>query len=90
MRFEQDIRVINKLGLHTRATARLVKLCSQFDSSIEISNDQRRADAKSIMSVMMLAACQGTELRIVVEGEDAAEAIRQVTDLFESRFEEQE
>lgn len=90
MRLEHDIRVINKLGLHTRAAAKLAKLCSQFDSSVEISNSKRRADAKSIMSVMMLAACQGTELKMVVEGEDAAEAIRQITGLFESRFEEQE
>ena len=90
MRLEQDIRVTNKLGLHTRAAAKLVKLCSRFDSSIEISSSKRRADAKSIMSVMMLAACQGTELKMVIDGEDATEAIRQITDLFESRFEEQE
>ncbi len=90
MRLEQDIRVINKLGVHTRAASKLVKLCSQFDCSIQISNGKRQADAKSIMSVMMLAACQGTELKMVVEGEDAAEAIRQITDLFESCFEERE
>ncbi|MCY4147861.1 MAG: HPr family phosphocarrier protein [Gammaproteobacteria bacterium] len=90
MRLEQDIRVINKLGLHTRAAAKLAKLCSRFESSIEIASSKRRADAKSIMSVMMLAACQGTELKMVVEGEDAAEALRQINDLFESCFEERE
>ncbi|MCY4051259.1 MAG: HPr family phosphocarrier protein [Gammaproteobacteria bacterium] len=90
MRLELDIQIINKLGLHTRAAAKLVKLCSQFDSSIEISNHKRRANGKSMMSVMMLAASQGTKLKIVVEGKDAGEASRQISDLFESRFEESE
>lgn len=90
MRVEQEIRVINKLGLHTRAAAKLVKLCSQFDSSIEISNTMRCADAKSIMNIMMLAASQGTDLKIVVDGKDAEEAIRQITELFKSCFGEHE
>lgn len=90
MRLEQNIRVVNKLGLHTRAAAKLANLCSQFDSSIEISNVDRCADAKSIMSVMMLAASQGTDLKMVVDGVDAEEAIRQIADLFASRFEEYE
>ncbi len=90
MRLEFDIRVINKLGLHTRAAAKLVKLCSQFDSSIEIRNHKHRADGKSMMSVMMLAASQGTELTIAIEGTDAKQAGRQISDLFESRFDERE
>lgn len=90
MRVEKNIRVINKLGLHTRAAAKLVKLCGGFGSSVSLCNGQRTADAKSIMSVMMLAASQDTDLELVVHGDDAEEAARKIAHLFENCFEEDE
>ena len=90
MKIEKQLVVINKLGLHARAAALLVKRCAGFDSQIKLSNGSREVDAKSIMGVMMLAASQGTSLELVVEGEDAEAAAEMVSDLFENYFEEGE
>ena len=90
MKIEKQLEVINKLGLHARAAALLVKKCAGFDSKITLSNGSRSVDAKSIMGVMMLAASQGTSLELVVEGEDAEAAADMVSGLFENYFEEGE
>ena len=90
MRVEKQLEVINKLGLHARAAALLVRKCSGFDSQITLSKGDNSVDAKSIMGVMMLAAAQGTELQLAVEGDDAELAADTVTQLFENYFEEGE
>lgn len=90
LRVEQSIRVINKLGLHARAAAKLVKLSARFESSVVLSNGSTSADAKSIMQVLMLAASQETDLLITAEGSDAHQAISQISSLFENRFGEDE
>ena len=87
---ETDITIINKLGLHARAAAKLVKLVSSFDSHIEIGRPDNMVNAKSIMGVMMLAAGRGTELMITAEGDDEQEAMTAVIDLINDRFEEEE
>ena len=85
---ERELIVGNRLGLHARATARLVQVLSAFRSTATLSAKGREVNAKSIMGVMLLAAGQGTPVLLRVQGEDAAEAAAAVADLFERRFDE--
>ncbi len=87
---EQEITIINKLGLHARAAAKLIGTTSSFTCDIRIDKGGREVDAKSIMAVMMLAASKGTELKIVTNGEDEAAAMDAVTALINNRFDEEE
>jgi len=64
---EKDIEIINKLGLHARAAAKLVKLASGFDCNIDIQKEDQRVNAKSIMGVMMLAASRGNTVTVSVQ-----------------------
>ena len=82
--------IVNKLGLHARAAAKLVELASGFESAIRIGRDGREADAKSIMMVMMLAASKGASIEIVARGDDAAEAVEAIERLVACRFGEPE
>ncbi|MCH8552246.1 MAG: HPr family phosphocarrier protein [Natronospirillum sp.] len=84
------ITIINKLGLHARASAKLNALAQQFESRIEIERDGQTADAKSIMSIMMLAASMGTEIILEVEGPDEEEAFCALCELINNRFDEGE
>ena len=86
----KDIEIINKLGLHARAAAKLVKLASGFESNIEIEKDEQRVNAKSIMGVMMLAASRGNTITVFVEGVDEVAAMDQVEALINSKFGEPE
>lgn len=90
MKLEKSITIINKLGLHARAASKLVGTASRFESKILLNRNGQEADAKSIMSVLMLAASQGTELKITVHGADAEEAWQQVETLINNRFDEAE
>ncbi|MCP4075674.1 MAG: HPr family phosphocarrier protein [Gammaproteobacteria bacterium] len=84
----QDITIINKLGLHARAASKLVNLCSQFSSSVDLENKGHKVNAKSIMGVMMLAASNGSVLKLEVDGEDEAQCIEAINTLFNNRFDE--
>lgn len=90
MKLEKSITIINKLGLHARAASKLVGTASRFESQILLNRNGQEADAKSIMSVLMLAASQGTELSVTVSGNDAEEAWQQVETLINNRFDEAE
>ncbi|WP_124077401.1 HPr family phosphocarrier protein [Pigmentiphaga humi] len=85
-----DIAVINKLGLHARASAKLTQLASKFRSEIHIARGARRVNAKSIMGVMMLAAGMGSKVTVDAVGEDAQEALDQIEALFAQKFGEAE
>lgn len=85
---ERDITVTNKLGLHARASAKLVQATSGFRSSIKMSAKGREVDAKSIMGVMMLAAGQGTLVTLRIDGEDEHAAMDVAIDLFTRNFDE--
>lgn len=85
-----QITIINKLGLHARAASKLVATASRFESKIEIFKGPQKADAKSIMSVLMLAASQGTPLDIQAHGRDWEAALEQVATLINNRFDEAE
>ncbi len=87
---EKQILIINKLGLHARAAAKLIGVTSRFSCNIQIVKEGREVDAKSIMSVMMLAASKGTELTIKTEGEDQQEAMNAIEALINNRFDEEE
>ena len=86
----RTLTIVNKLGLHARAAAKLIDLASGFESRIRILRDGREADAKSIMRVMMLAASKGTSIEVVAQGADAAEAVDAIERLVAGRFDEPE
>jgi len=85
---ERELLVANKLGLHARATAKLVQLLSGYRSGATLAAKGREVNAKSIMGVMLLAAGQGTPVTLRVDGEDEAEAAAAVSDLFDRLFDE--
>ena len=86
----QTLTIVNKLGLHARAAAKLVKLASQFESAIQVKRQQREVNGKSIMGVMLLAAAKGTEIELTVEGTDETTAMTQLSELIQSGFGEEE
>lgn len=86
---QKKLQIINKLGLHARAAAKLVQTASRFASHIEIIRDDIRANCKSIMGVMMLAASQHTWVELFVEGEDENDAASAIEQLFANRFGEE-
>jgi len=86
----QSLEIVNKLGLHARASAKLTQVASGFASEIWLSRSGRRVNAKSIMGVMMLAAGQGTSIVIEAEGADADQAIAALLQLIRDRFGEGE
>jgi phosphocarrier protein HPr len=85
-----NVTIINKLGLHARASAKLTKLASAFACDVFMSRNGRRINAKSIMGVMMLAAGMGTEVEIETDGADEAKAMQALVALINERFGEGE
>ncbi len=85
-----EIEIINKLGLHARAAAKLVKLVSAYESQVEIGKDGQMVNAKSIMGVMMLAASRGSMMTITSDGSDEEPAMQAVVGLINNKFEEDE
>lgn len=86
----RKVTINNKLGLHARASAKLVSLASGFNSEILLKRDTQQVNAKSIMGIMMLAAAQGTELELCADGRDEAKALAALADLIQDRFGEEE
>ena len=85
---QRDLTIINRLGLHARATAKLVQLLSTFRCQATLEARGREVNAKSIMGVMLLAAGQGTPVTVRVDGADEAQALAAVVELFERNFDE--
>jgi phosphocarrier protein len=85
-----EATIVNRLGLHARAAAKLTQVASAFQSEIWLTRNERRVNAKSIMGVMMLAAGKGSTVKIDADGGDAAEAIRELLALIARRFGEAE
>ncbi len=86
----RPITIVNKLGLHARAAAKLVATASEFECCVHISRNDRKVDAKSIMPVMMLAASQGAEVELIADGPDESEAIDALVELINDYFGEGE
>jgi phosphocarrier protein len=87
---KQEILIINKLGLHARASTKLTQTASQFKSDIWIERNGRRVNAKSIMGVMMLAASKGSTVTLEANGADEVEAMDALVALINNRFGEPE
>ena len=85
---QQTIQVVNKLGLHARAAAKLVRLASRYSSDVFLSREgaAQQTDSKSILGVLMLGASQGTLLVVSIDGPDETEAAEEIRRLFEQKF----
>ncbi|VAW61007.1 Phosphotransferase system, phosphocarrier protein HPr [hydrothermal vent metagenome] len=86
----QQIEIINKLGLHARAAAKLVGISSSFNSEVNIEKNGQRVNGKSIMGVMMLAAGKGTLITLYIDGDDAEICLQALVELINNRFDEGE
>jgi phosphocarrier protein len=86
---ERTVNIVNRLGLHARAAAKLVTLASKFESDVRVRKDSREVSGKSIMGVMMLAAAQGSAITLVAEGVDAETALEELAQLIAERFGEE-
>ena len=86
----RTLEIVNKLGLHARAAAKLTQVAAGFHSEIWLSRSGRRVNAKSIMGVMMLAAGQGTSVLVEAKGDDAEDALNAIAKLVAERFGESE
>ncbi|MDR3214602.1 MAG: HPr family phosphocarrier protein [Azoarcus sp.] len=85
-----EVTIINKLGLHARASAKLAQRADNFAADVWLERNGRRVSAKSIMGLMMLAASQGTRIVIETVGRDADEALANIVELVANRFDEEE
>lgn len=86
---ERQTEIVNRLGLHARAAAKLVHTAGGFQSRVTVVKDGEEVDAKSILGILLLAAGQGSQVTIRCEGQDEEEAMRAVTDLIANRFDEE-
>jgi phosphocarrier protein len=85
-RREATAKIVNKKGLHARASAKLVEAAARFSSEITVTKDGQTVDARSIMGLMMLAAALGNEITIVAEGPDADDAMTAILALIDAKF----
>ncbi len=87
---QRQVTIVNKLGLHARAAAKLVATAARFESEIKLSKAHAEVNAKSILGVMMLAAAKGSEITLIAEGTDEANALDALEELIARRFDEDE
>jgi phosphocarrier protein NPr len=87
---KQTITIQNKLGLHTRATIKLVELVNNFDAKITIRHHDKQADADSVLGLLVLETCYGQEIEIIATGNESQQAMSAVTQLIEDKFLEEE
>jgi phosphocarrier protein len=87
---QREVEIVNKLGLHARASAKLTQLAGGFQCEVWLSRNGRRVNAKSIMGVMMLAAARGSNIAIETSGADEEEAMRAIVQLITEKFGESE
>lgn len=87
---QQELEIINKLGLHARASAKLTQLAAKFSCEVWLTRNSRRINAKSIMGVMMLAAGKGAKVLLEADGADEADCVAALTALINNRFDEAE
>jgi phosphocarrier protein HPr len=86
MSISRDVTIINRLGLHARAAARFVNLASQYEAAVEVERNGQKVNGKSIMGVMMLAAAQGSSIKLHADGSDAEDALSALVELIAQRF----
>jgi phosphocarrier protein len=83
---ERQVQIVNRLGLHARAAAKLVHMAASFGCEVSLVHDGDRVDAKSILGILQLGACQGTEIAIACDGRDEEQAVDAITELIADRF----
>lgn len=86
---ERETEIVNRLGLHARAAAKLVHTAGGFQSRVTVVKDGEEVDAKSILGILLLAAGQGSQVVVRCEGQDEADALQAVTTLIANRFDEE-
>jgi phosphocarrier protein HPr len=86
---ERETEIVNRLGLHARAAAKLVHTAGAFQSRVTVVKDGEEVDAKSILGILLLAAGQGSQIVVRAEGQDEAAALQAVTTLIANRFDEE-
>ena len=84
----KKLKILNKLGLHARAAAKVVSTANEFESDIVLVKDGKNADARSIMKLLMLSASQGSYVSIEIDGVDQKDAMRSMVTLFDNKFDE--
>ncbi|MEP4890123.1 MAG: HPr family phosphocarrier protein [Aliiglaciecola sp.] len=89
-RFEKQIVIVNKLGLHARAATELVKVANQFDAIVTLVQGEKTASANSVLGLMMLESSQGKEVNVISEGIDAEQALAAIEKLIVEKFHENE
>ena len=87
---QQTTTIVNKLGLHARAAAKFVTQASLYNSDINLKRNNQDVNGKSIMGVMMLAAAKGSEIELIIDGDDEQLAMQSLLELIENRFGENE
>jgi phosphocarrier protein len=87
---QREVEIINRLGLHARASARLTQVAARYKANVWLGRNGRRVNAKSIMGVMMLAAAKGSTVVVETDGPDEEQAMDAVTRLIAGRFDEDE
>jgi len=88
-KIEKELTIVNRLGLHARPSAMFVKICSRYKADIWVEKDGEQVNGKSIMGLMMLAAGQGSKLRVTCEGSDAEKALEEIESLIQRKFDEE-
>jgi phosphocarrier protein len=83
---EEEVKILNKHGLHARPAAQFVKIAGRFESDIKVIKDGLEVNGKSIMGIMMLAAEPGSEIILIIEGSDEADAMKALKGLVEDKF----
>ena len=86
---EQEVRIVNQLGLHARAAAKLVHLAARYRATVRLRREHQEVNGKSILGILLLAAGKGTTLLLTCEGDDEQDAMRAIVKLVEDRFEEE-
>ena len=86
MTAQGTFEIVNELGLHARAATKLVQLASRFECDVELEKDGQRADAKSVMGVLLLCGAKGTRLSVITNGDREREAVDAIGELIASRF----
>jgi len=87
---EDTFEIVNRLGLHARAASKLVQMASQYSCEVTVSRDDHRANAKSVMGVLLLCGAKGTRVTVEADGASAAEVVRRIGDLIAGRFGEED
>jgi len=85
----KEVEIKNKLGIHARPASLIVQKAMEFDSDIFLKKDDYQVNGKSILSVMMLAAEQGSKITLIADGKDEDEAIKALEELFDNKFNEE-